>query len=434
MSANNSYYREHTRQQDGWTVLTPPPDHDAELPPPYTAEDDPVAAAAVPVAPAPSLPFEIPTNSNIIGVKVPVTKTKKYERNIAFAVAFPEICNIMGLDTSHARIGYKWDNERANAGIHHLSNAADWTNCLDNGLGMQRRARVRTVVCVIKNLNLPEETAPEPAPATSSSASHGKKRKSSANSPDGKHRFDYTQDYRLLKKELECATHKGQLCYVSNVDGHHKDVDREHASLWAKEIKMGNASFKRPPENIMFQDYFLPAPKRRNTRDNRVDPSTNSCIPAIHVTVNTGPGGAGTSTSSRVGLSPPRPHRSPLSTITAATANANNIPSSLHRPQPDVDLYPTTSSHDVRYPTVMEVLQTIDDSGIFADSAELDFPVVVFADDLAQSQITHVDHVPLLNSSFYVDIFNMPPALAELFVEESIAAMGRAQKGKGRID
>ncbi|KAJ7465660.1 hypothetical protein FB451DRAFT_1179135 [Mycena latifolia] len=37
MQLNNpSHYREHTRQQDGWTVLAPPPQETSELPPPYT--------------------------------------------------------------------------------------------------------------------------------------------------------------------------------------------------------------------------------------------------------------------------------------------------------------------------------------------------------------------------------------------------------------
>ncbi|KAJ7683817.1 hypothetical protein B0H14DRAFT_2654626 [Mycena olivaceomarginata] len=53
---NPSYYREHTRQQDGWTVLAEP-----EFPPPYTAEAPPVALeAAAPVAPAAN-----PTNPGI---------------------------------------------------------------------------------------------------------------------------------------------------------------------------------------------------------------------------------------------------------------------------------------------------------------------------------------------------------------------------------
>ncbi|KAJ7201814.1 hypothetical protein GGX14DRAFT_655038 [Mycena pura] len=428
-NSTSSHYRENTREQNGWTVLAPPLAA-AELPPPYAAEDNLTPAAA----PAATLLFQIPTNSNIIGA-VPVTQTKKYAHDIPFGIAFPEICNTMGLASPCACIGYKWENERVSAPVHQLRNAADWTHCLESGIGMQSRARTRTVICVIRNLNLPEETAPATSSAFSTSiAASVKKRKSCANpsSPDGKKTFDFTQEYRQLKKHLECAMHKGQMCFVSNVDGHHKEVDREHVSLWAKEITIGNASLSKPPANIMFQDYFLPAPKRvRDARDTRIS-STNPCAPTIHVTVNTG-----TSTgSSRVSPSPPRPsRRSPLSTITAATANADNIdiPSSLYRAQPDTDVHGSSSFHDVRYPTVIEVLQMIDDSGLFADSGVLAFPVVVFADDLAQSQITHVDHVPLLDTAFYVQVVNMPAVVAELFVEESIAAMGRAQKGKGRM-
>ncbi|KAJ7349407.1 hypothetical protein DFH08DRAFT_1079711 [Mycena albidolilacea] len=429
----SSHYWEHTRQQDGWTVLAPPAAA-AGLPPPYTPEDN-ALPAAIPVASAPTaaataaaatLPFCIPTNSNFIGA-VPVTRAREYARDVPFAVAFPEICRIMGLASSRACLGYKWDNEKAGTPIHQLLNAGDWSHCLDSGIGMQSRARTRTVICTIKNLNLPE-TAPAMALATSASTTAGgKKRKSSGNSPDNKKTYDFTQEYRQLKKKLECAMHKGQLCFVSNVDGHHKEVDREHASLWAKEITMGHASFTKPPENIMFQDYFLPAPKRaRNTRDTQANSSTNPCVPTIHVTVNTG-------SSNRLSLSPPHPLRcSPLSTITAATANTNNadIPSSLYRAQPDTDIYASSSSNDIRYPMVIEVLQMINNSGLFADSGEIDFPVVVFVDNLARSQITHVDHVPILDTSYYVEVINMPAALAELFVEELITATGRAQKGK----
>jgi hypothetical protein len=89
------------------------------------------------------------------------------------------------------------------------------------------------------------------------------------------------------------------------------------------------------------------------------------------------------------------------------------------------------SSNDIRYPMVIEVVQMIDNSALFADLGELDFPVIIFADDLAHSQITHVDHVPLLDTSYYVEVIHMPAALGELVVKESLAAMGRAQKGKG---
>ncbi|KAJ7665714.1 hypothetical protein B0H17DRAFT_1143275 [Mycena rosella] len=425
-SSNSSYYREHTRQQDGWTVLVSPPA--ADLPPPYTAQDNAMPAAA-PIAPAgpATLPFQIPTNSNIIGA-VPVTLTKTYACDVPFAVAFPEICTAMGLPSSRACIGYKWDNERVNAPVHQLSNAAAWTNCLESGLKMQKRAHVQTVVCKIRNLNLLEETAP-PTASIATLVAAPKKRKSAAHSPDGRKTYNFTQEYRLLKKSLECATHKDQMCFVSNVDGHHKEVDQEHTSLWAKEITVGNATLSRPPENIMFQDYFLPAPKRRNACDNRVDSSTNPCAPTIYVTVNT-------SGSSHASPSPPRPpRRSPLSTITAATASANNIdiPSSLYRAQPDTDFHASASFQDVRYPMVTEVLQCINDSGLLADSGVIDFPTVIFANDLAQSQITHINQVPLLNTAFYVQVINMLEAMAELFVEESIAAMGWAQKGKGRM-
>lgn len=79
-----------------------------------------------------------------------------------------------------------------------------------------------------------------------------------------------------------------------------------------------------------------------------------------------------------------------------------------------------------------EILQQIDDSGIFVDSA-LKVPAITFAHDLAPSQITRVDHVPLLDTDFHVQEMHMPLVLAELFVDESIAAMGRAQKGKNCV-
>ncbi|KAJ7908047.1 hypothetical protein B0H13DRAFT_1879047 [Mycena leptocephala] len=130
-NSTSSHYREHTRQQDGWTVLAPPPAA-AELPPPYAAEENLMPAAA-PVAPAATLPLQIPTNSNIIGA-APVTQTRKYACDVPFAIAFLEICNTMGLASSRACIGYKWGNEGVSAPVHQLSNAADWTNCLESGI------------------------------------------------------------------------------------------------------------------------------------------------------------------------------------------------------------------------------------------------------------------------------------------------------------
>ncbi|KAJ7928685.1 hypothetical protein B0H13DRAFT_1860258 [Mycena leptocephala] len=277
-----------------------------------------------PLQPAPflqegvMLTFQIPTNSNTIGAP-PVTRTKKYGRNVPFAIAFMEICNVMGVDPASARIGYKWDKEGQNVPTRQLANTHDWEDCLATGIGMTQRARVRQVACTIKNLNLPIETA-------SAANSTGTKRKSAASDKSsGKRTFDFTKEYRELKAHLHCTKHKDQYCYVSPVDGHHHRVEPDNVSLWAKEISVGHATVKQPPENIVFQELFLPARKKARTTNAEASTSSNPYVPTIHVTVNTGSSGGN--------VSPPR--RSPLATITSASANRNNIdvPTSLYRSQ-----------------------------------------------------------------------------------------------------
>jgi hypothetical protein len=139
--------------------------------------------------------------------------------------------------------------------------------------------------------------------------------------------------------------------------------------------------------------------------------SKNPSMPTIHVTVNTGSN-----------TSPPQ-RRSPLATIT-------NIETPIS-PRPPSS--PGPSADEIRYQPVEQILQLIDDGGRFADSPELTFPAVIFADTLHEFQITHVDQVVLLDADFYVHQVNMPLALAELFVSESFAAVGRAQKGKNTM-
>jgi hypothetical protein len=123
-----------------------------------------------------------------------------------------------------------------------------------------------------------------------------------------------------------------------------------------------------------------------------------------------------------------------LGTITSASANAGNIdvPTPLYRSQSLVlGDDENTSSNAIRYSPVTHILQLIDNSGIFEDSTVLTFPPVIFADALQEFQITHVDQVPILDADFYFQQTAMPLQVAELFIEESIAAIGRAQKGKG---
>ncbi|KAJ7110949.1 hypothetical protein C8R44DRAFT_883400 [Mycena epipterygia] len=415
----SNYYREHTRQQDGWTVLVRLPQAaqaGPDLPPPYTPEAAPPLAAgpAAPEAAPGLLAFDIPTNANVIGA-TQVSHSKKYSCAVPFNTAFVEICSIMGLDHSVAQIGYKWDNEKAHAPIHGLLSATDWKDCLESGIGMMQRARTRQVKCVIKNLNPPEETA-----AIAKTA--GKKRKEpSSSSSNERKTYDFTREYRELKNHLSCAKHKGDLCYIHE-DGHHIRVEPSHATLWAKEISIGNAKRTRPPENIIFQEYFLPERKRART-GGRSESSHNPFTPTINVTMNT----AGTSGGG--GAPSAAPPRSPLACITAATANAANI---------DVPLVPShtypdnSSSSSICYPTVTDVLQSIDKSGIFEDAPFLPFPAVIFSDALHTFEITHVDQVPILDSQFYIDQVNMPQELAEHFVKESFMAMEQAQKGKGK--
>ncbi|KAJ6596480.1 hypothetical protein B0H10DRAFT_2232489 [Mycena sp. CBHHK59/15] len=65
--SNARHYREHTREQDGWTVLAPPPAAGNDLPPPYTPEADSAPSAAPASTTALPLAFDVPINSNIVG-------------------------------------------------------------------------------------------------------------------------------------------------------------------------------------------------------------------------------------------------------------------------------------------------------------------------------------------------------------------------------
>jgi len=46
----------------------------------------------------------------------------------------------------------------------------------------------------------------------------------------------YIREYRELKRRLECQVHRGRHCYISPVNGEHKEVSRKLQTLWAKEI------------------------------------------------------------------------------------------------------------------------------------------------------------------------------------------------------
>ncbi|KAF8203435.1 hypothetical protein K438DRAFT_2100978 [Mycena galopus ATCC 62051] len=414
----NNHYRDHTIQQDGWTVLAPPPaPENPGLPPPYTPEAPAGPDIAVVTAAAfggSQLAFDVPTNTNVIGA-AQITRSKKYGRGVPFNTAFIEICETMGLNTASAQIGYKWDNDKAAAPVRALATAGDWNDCPERGIGQTERARTRKVTCLIHNLNPPEET--------SALAKTNKKRKETEpSSPKGKKVFEYTSEYRALKKHLMCAKHKRHCWIRSDID--HRGVEPHQLTLWAKEIAVGNANPTRPLENILFQDFFLPQRKRaRSAQSTSTPPSNNGCTPTIHVTVNTGPG---SSSSSRVHSSPARV---PLGSITTTTLAANMDHPAFNS---EVLSFSDDTGSSIQFPPVTDLLQSIDDSGDFEDSAVLPFPAVVFTDDLHKFQITRADQVPVAEAQFYVDQIHMPIELAERFVAEAISAIEGEHEVEGK--
>ncbi|KAK7002088.1 hypothetical protein R3P38DRAFT_3215888 [Favolaschia claudopus] len=308
MQSNNtnntsSHYREHTRQQDGWTVLSDPAPAPAaqpepELPPPYTADPPPPPPPTINLRSRANnhnttLACLVPTNSNVVGAP---------ESPGPFDMSVMPTLRRLGM-----RFAITWAWIRT---PHASANAKDWQDCLENGIGQTERARTRNVTCNIQNLKSPEETASLPPAPT------GKKRKADAPAYDnGKRTFEFTHEYRQLKAALsKCEDHRGQSCWVNN-GGHHHIIEPEHITLWAKEISMGHVSAKKPPENIVFQKYFLSPRKRRRTRAPTPPSPTakqSPCNPmAINVTVNTG-GGSGSAAVS----SP----RTPLATITQSSS------------------------------------------------------------------------------------------------------------------
>ncbi|KAJ7710631.1 hypothetical protein B0H17DRAFT_1123757 [Mycena rosella] len=385
-----SHYREHMREQDGWTVLAPPPDPAGDQPPPYTPEALPQVAIPAVAATEPTLAFEIPINSNVIGA-ASVTRSKKYGRNVPFATAYVEICTAMGLDHSTAALGTSGTTN----GPATLS--MDWQMQM-----IGTRARIRQVICMVKNLNPPEEAA-----LTASKPTGNRKRKSGASVannithdvPEG-----HTKAYLDLKAHLQCAKHTKELCYISAVDGHHHRVNEYELGLWSKEI-----------------DFFLKEPERKKARTSKSDIAT-PCAPTIHVTVNTGRSPTPVASSSH--------HRAPLATIKAATANADNLPASLFRPP--LDFHPNGGSDIIHIPSITAVLQSIDDSGIFEHSSVLDSPAVCFADALHKYGIHCADEVVVLSADFLVQVTNMPEPLAELFFEECLVASTPDCDGKGK--
>ncbi|KAJ7229066.1 hypothetical protein GGX14DRAFT_385361 [Mycena pura] len=220
------------------------------------------------------------------------------------------------------------------------------------------------------------------------------------------------------------------------VEGRHlisqASIERSKFTCCVRPTKsVGNATQAGPPENLIFQKYFLPEQRKKPHNSMANSSPGASAIPTIHVTVNTG----GTSSSTVTPASPSGTARArvPLAPLTAATVNALSTWSG-----PDVGGSGSSSSSisSPLYPSVEDILEAIDVSGVFEDSPALTFPVIIFTDALHSFQITRVDQVPILDTQFYVDQVNMPWELAELFIDQSLDALERAaersRRGKAR--
>ncbi|KAJ7647976.1 hypothetical protein FB45DRAFT_1052373 [Roridomyces roridus] len=302
-SSRRQRAQEPTRQLNGWTVLAAASAQTNDLPPPYELQAPAVASAATPaVDDSVTLRFDVPAKDT------GTVQTLNFGLGVPYSVGYAEICRVMGLDPLSAHLGYKWDNEGARAVVHSLANAGEWEHCLESGVGMTERARKRTVICKIQNVD------PQ-FPATG-------KRKYGASStrPEGDTPLSYTDHYRRLKEHLKCALHEGALCFVSPVDEHHHPVDLMHATLWAKQISLGNATLSSPPDCSLFEDFDLPAPKRVRSESPDSEAESSTCAASsIHVHINLGKLYGGGSSQ-----------RAPLATVT--TIHADNTVSVSYPP------------------------------------------------------------------------------------------------------
>lgn len=187
----------------------------------------------------------------------------------------------------------------------------------------------------------------------------------------------------------------------------------------------GRAELNRPPENIVFQEFFLPLKKRARAQ------YMSASIPEIHVHVNNHASPASTRTPSRT----PLMSADKINTNSAFNSELMYSPKkSRHRTYrsvtpPSPSPQPGSSAAAaapvmIAYPTVLSILEAIDSTGRYSS---LDFPVVIFADELAAWSITNVSHVRILHQDFYISQIGMSTELAEEFVHMAAVAASRAE-------
>ncbi|KIJ65312.1 hypothetical protein HYDPIDRAFT_167526 [Hydnomerulius pinastri MD-312] len=148
------------------------------------------------------------------------------------------VCVHMDLDPAEAKLGYKYSVDRAGDFPRSLANEHDLHTVIEHGQGLVRHARSRKIEVMIHNL--------KPAVKLAASAKNMKS-KEPGDSGVEHLAVDFMNELHQLKEHLACATHSGHWCFVSPIDGHHKQLDIFVLTLWAKKMPQSPVLVRRQP-------------------------------------------------------------------------------------------------------------------------------------------------------------------------------------------
>jgi hypothetical protein len=187
-----------------------------------------------------------------------------------------------------------------------------------------------------------------------------------------------------------------------------------------------NATVDHPPENIVFHDLFYnnKKPRRSYHQDVSQASSSRAEAPQVHVHNHF----SGMEPNSRVFS-----QRNNLSNCNTGTSEVPIIIDDASTPTlhiPSTSIGSATMHHSNRYPTLESILAAIDAEGSF--EALIDFPVVIFSDNLREWGLVTVDDLTAVDPDFLTspDI-GMTQGLRDRVFQ--LASEGRkATKGKGK--
>ncbi|KIJ05146.1 hypothetical protein PAXINDRAFT_159148, partial [Paxillus involutus ATCC 200175] len=219
--------------------------------------------------PVTHLDYSVPQNTSVVGAVV-TRSTLRLPCDITFADFWDRVCAKMDLVPTEAELGYKFSTDRVGEDLRTLANEQDLATAIDLGQSLVRRARTRKIEVMIYNLK----------PAVQSAVNAKKRKEPGDAATQLAASIDFTDELRQLKEHLGCATHQGRWCFISPIDGHHKQLDLFILTLWAKKIFLGEATLTQPPNVLQFDH----GTKRRCTSPVRTPgPSNLNAVPAIHL-------------------------------------------------------------------------------------------------------------------------------------------------------